>query len=288
MYRYFNIKRTCLNNSLNSLNSINSIRNLEMKVLFNFIILLFCLNTAAQLDSEKKTFFIEASVGASSPSGYFKSNDPDNLYSGFAQIGTDFNINGGYQIIKTFGVLIKYNMLLNPVNATTINDYYTLEMEDYLDKNDPDYIINSTKANSGWYWSNSTLGGIYVTIPVDRISVDVRTLAGYLMLVKPELNYDASLNTDDKYTIKEEKTNGGGLVYKVGFSVNYIYNPNFTIYGNMGYIKAEPKTMNIKTTRTVSSIGHNDTYNKYWNPKIEIFNFSFGIRYTFTLNRVRL
>jgi len=255
-----------------------------MKVLFYFIILLFCLNTAAQPGSENKTFFIEASVGASSPSGYFNSNDPDNLLSGFAQVGTDFNINGGYQVIKTFGVLIKYNMFLNPVNTTTINDFYTLEMQDYLDKNAPGYTINSTKVNSGWYWSNSILGGIYVTIPMDRISVDVRTLAGYLTLIKPELNYDASFNTDDKYTIKEEKTNGGGIVYKVGFSVNYIYSPNFTIYGNMGYIKAEPGIMNIKSTRTVTSIGRSNIYQKFWDPRIEIFNFSFGIRYTFTFN----
>jgi hypothetical protein len=255
-----------------------------MRSIFCIIIISFCLNTAAQLKSEEKTFFVEGSVGAASPSGYFNSNDPDNLLSGFAQIGTDFNINGGFQIIKTFGVMIKYNMSLNPVNKTTINDYYTSEMQDYLDKNDPGYTINSTNTKSGWYWSNSGMGGIYVTIPVDRISIDVRTLAGYLLMVKPELNYSASLNTDDQYTIKEEKKNGGGIAYNVGFSVNYMYNPNFIIFGNIGYLKAEPKIMDIQSTRTVTSVGQSNSYHKYWDPRIEIFNFSFGLRYTFTIN----
>jgi hypothetical protein len=232
----------------------------------------------------KKEYLLhgEIGLGASIPSGYFGATDAGNAYSGHATLGAGLNIELGYKIIETFGVGFKYNTSLNPVNNSSKAKSLDKNLKDYIYLNQDNLTISESMVSSGWYWSNCFLGGIFIAIPLDDFEFSFMTYAGLSSLVNPKQEYVATLSDNSKHTIKQSKDKGGGLCYNIAISASYQFLYELSGFINVSYLRSQPTIAEITTTvKPYDRSGYSRSNS--WDPMIEIFGITAGVRYTIDL-----
>lgn len=234
----------------------------------------------SQAKEATKTFFGELVLGGAFPAGYFKLEDPGNSYSGHAQTGASIDLNAGYHIIETFGVLAKYNFSSYPINQQSMNQFYDKDLEDFLETYENSYGITSSNLSTNWYAAHGLMVGTFVKLPVFFISIDIRTMGGYYRMTRPKVEYAAEFEQEAQYVLEEQKEKGGGFFYGLEINMSYDLNPQLKLVGNLGYTRSEPDLENIHLVRTIEADNYEKSFQKSWNPQVESFSISLGVRYS--------
>jgi hypothetical protein len=232
---------------------------------------------------DEDDFFGELKLGANLPSGYFKLTDPENAYSGHATTGAEIKASMGYHLIKTFGFVANFSYAYNPINTNTLKGFYDAELDEFLLKQYPDSDVSSSGLTTQGYFSHGVKGGIFVAIPIDKVKVDIRTMAGYYSLSRPKIDYKATLDPEMTYKVTDKKIRGSGLYYSVGADVSYKLSRKLWVSTYIKYQRSEPNVEKVPSNTTIKESGYSNTDFLNWTPKVESFVIGAGVRYTLQL-----
>ncbi len=165
--------------------------------------------------SDSKGYY-SFSIGPSLPMGnYAKKNTEGSDASGFAKTGLHINLaNFGYKIVSNFGICGVISVGANSFNAK--------EATTYEDK------------DSYWVYANFMLGPLASFDAGDKISIDLRPMAGLAYAASPEVNYNGSA-----VLIKSDRKSTFGV--NIGATCRYHMSDRADLGLNLDYFSAEQK-----------------------------------------------
>mgnify|MGYP002640180649 CR=1 FL=1 len=196
--------------------------------------------------SQKDELMLGLSIGLSQPLGEFASNeysidDEGNFQSDgqFAKQGLAFDFSASYRLGYYFGFAGRLLGGTNKVDTKTYTDAINKELA--AEK------FESTISSKGWGNGGVYLGA-YLVIPINKVYIDARIMAGYLNLFSPEIRY--YIYTDDidnSELFIREKYSAGGFSYDIGLGMKYKFSSNKFLLLNGDYVASKISKENIST-----------------------------------------
>jgi hypothetical protein len=217
------------------------------------------------------TGYFEIGIGITQPMNSF-ANATGAGYGGYAMPGNNLNLAFGIPIQHSnFGVAMMYNYTWNryDIDSYVSNVQYSDQSNTY------------TPLQHSWYQESFILGGLFVTIPVQRLSFDFRFMGGVAICGLPEVDYGADATSvaasqDPEWDTYSSSSSsfasdiGGGLRFKINHTV---------IMANVDYMNADPM---ISTTQRATDQYGNSTYTHIGGSiPISLMSYSIGIGYQF-------
>lgn len=186
------------------------------------------------------TGYVALSIGACIPVGNFANefggtntnytNPPSsvNFPAGYALSGLNFNISLGVPVNHSnLGFAIQYAYGANPFDIGT----YTGN----LAVTDPYKSYDGGDVNDV-YSTSFIMGGLFLTLPVQRLSIDFKLLGGIAICSTPEVAYSAEqqnavTNNTDVYSWDIAASNSVSFAYGLGADLRYKFRRSSLIVG---------------------------------------------------------
>ena len=215
--------------------------------------------------------YFEVGIGAAQPLNSF-ARESGSSYGGYALPGTNLNLSFGIPIAHSnFGVALMYNYAWNPYDIDTYVD--NVQMTDQSNT----YMPYGRDA----YRESFILGGLFATIPVQRVSFDFRLMGGLAICGLPEVDYGEDATSVAATQNFEWDTYGST---STAFATDMGVNIRFRLYrtsimAGIDYLYANPM---VSTTQQYTDQYGNSTYSHIGGMlPISIMSYSIGIGYQF-------
>jgi hypothetical protein len=216
--------------------------------------------------------YFELSLGLSEPTGSFM-NAHGGGYGGYALPGENFNLSLGVPVNHSnIGLAFMFG---NYLNAFDINTYVSNIAVTDANKSYQPFLQDS-------YDESLIMGGLFATIPIDRLSIDFRVLGGIAFCYLPEIDYGASQY--DQLTLSynnyEWDTYGSrstSFAYAIGADLRYRIHRVSLMLG-VDYVAAMPQ---INTQQQYIDPNGNSTYTPVGgNLSISLLSANIGLAYS--------
>jgi len=226
-------------------------------------------------DYTEPSGYSSINFGFANPIGSFAS-PTGSRYGGYAVPGYVFHFSLGIPIDHSnFGI------------AAMFGDYNN------------NYDLNSYAANNGesplypdqnYYSQSSFMAGLYITIPVGRLSIDGRVMLGALVSTLPEQDYGYMDASENQYEFDMQPSNTTNLAYDAGIGLRYLIvdfrrrslcamvNADF-LYANANYSTEQIEYYTPSINPTNVTYETDTPVNGHLN--VELINITFGLGYQF-------
>jgi len=199
---------------------------------------------------QKNELMLGLSIGGSIPLGDFANNkislsDEGNIETEgeFAQTGLAFDFSADYRLGYYFGFAGRILGGTNKVDLSELNDI----IDQQLEGSNNNLIVSS----KGWGNGGVYLGAYFV-VPINKVYIDARIMAGYLRLFSPQYNYLLYENEELTQQYIQEKYSAGGFSYDMGLGIKYKFADNKFLLLNGDYVAAHVKKDAIKTVNPIT------------------------------------
>ncbi len=220
----------------------------------------------------QSTGYFEVSIGLAQPVGSF-SNVGGIGYSGYALPGDNISLSLGIPINHSnIGIALMYSACSNPFDLNTF-----VSNVQYADQSNTYYI--PSQAGYGTYDESFIMGGLFATIPIQRLSFDFRLMGGVAICSLPEVTYAAyatsnTANNDFLWDIASSSATG--FAFDIGAGIRYKLR-RISIMAGIDFINADPM---ISTNKEyIDQFGNNSYTHISGNLPISITSFSLGLGY---------
>ncbi len=215
--------------------------------------------------------FFNLAFGITQPMGAF-SREPVNQYNGYALSGGNFSFSAGLPVAHSnFGIALMYNYSSNLFN---VDDYVSnIQMGD-ASRN---YIPLVQDA----YSENFFLAGIYGTIPIDPIAIDLRLMGGPAVCNLPEVVYTANSTAATATQNPIWHINGStssSFATDAGVTIRYKVG-EFSLLGGLDYLWADP--MVSTTERYTDQFGSTSYSHIGGSSPVSLLSYSLGFGFDF-------
>lgn len=230
--------------------------------------------------SQKDELMLGLSIGMGYPLGDFASNeytiDANNelvSQGQFAKTGLSFDFSASYRLGYYAGFA---GRILGGTNKTD-NATYSDAMTEILQSNEADLSVLAS--SKGW-GNGGLMAGAYFILPINDLYIDMRIMAGYMVLFAPQIRYyiyetEEDLGNNEAFV--RQKYSAGGFAYDFGLGIKYKFGGNKFLQINGDYIGSKIVKDNIKTLNPFSQ------EEEYVDMNIEYQNLTFtvGLGYIF-------
>lgn len=201
----------------------------------------------------QKNGFVSVSAGISQPIGDF-SKKTGGQRDGMALRGQSVSVSGGYRLAGPLGLMARYEQTSHGIDPVALLQQYKQSPGDQL-------TAAPAAGRAGQWQTRSLMAGPYLTIPIGRVALDLRAMAGQVWATCPETYVEGTLNQQElmiKTTSKEAKAISGGL----GLTTRYRLTPTVALHVSGDYSSAsftftdvpvESKMGNLSQQTTVST-----------------------------------
>lgn len=189
--------------------------------------------------------------------------------AGYAKAGLSVSFDGGYLLYKNYGISATLYTYRNAINGTQL-------FKDVLQLTNENTV--SSQSINAERWRNTLAGiGPYISLPENKVSLDLRLLFGLMFTRSPEVNMSGTLqNGSVLYSRASSRGISGAFLF--GASLSY---PISIPYDLRGFIKAEfiGASPQLSFEENVSSTDYNVNVTFSHRQPVGIFTLSVGIRY---------
>ena len=217
------------------------------------------------------TGYFEIGFGLAQPMGSY-ANASGSGYGGYALPGSSFNLSFGFPIAHSnFGIALMYNYAYNvyDINSYVNNVQVTDQNNSYV-----------ALQNDG-YSESFILGGLYATIPIQRLSFDFRLMGGVAVCGLPESDYGAYATSpvaSNNFEWDTYSSTSSAFAFDLGGGIRYRF-WRTSIMAGIDYMTTNPMA---STTQQYTDQFGNVTYTHIGNTvPISLLTFSIGIGYSF-------
>lgn len=225
--------------------------------------------------------YISINFGFGTPEGSFVATpiytQNDNGYGNYALPGSVFHLSIGIPIDHSnFGVALMFGSHDNQydINTFGVNNQVT--------------PLPPTTGQTD-YSESSIMGGLYLTYPFGRLSIDGRLMAGALLCSLPEQNYGFVDTQGDQYEVDAQPTNPTSLAFDAGVGIRFMVaefsRRKLCIMANFDYLYSSVpyNSQEVELYTPYANNPNNTTYETSvpltGHLPIELFNVTFGIGY---------
>ena len=200
----------------------------------SFIILTITLLAIASANAQNKLHYISITAGASTPVGAYSKADAGsfnhwNNSAGFAKTGFAAGIEGAYYILPKFGVVgtvyFADHGALSKSDASTLGDSYT----------DAFAVDESTVSTSKRYRSLNVLAGPQFSLPLSKLTVDVRAMAG---IIKSISTPEVTVQLEDQSSFTQKSSAASAFGWQVGAGFRYAFSDHLGFLFRADYFKS--------------------------------------------------
>jgi len=237
-------------------------------------ILIISVSTAAFsqktfiLSRQVKNGFLAVSGGGSLPLGKFAGVSSVDKQSGFASPGFSVNISAGYKVAGPVGLMVRAEQHHNPINTDA--------MLQSLYRNETDVWVASPAQ-----WTTTTfMAGPYVTIPMGRLSVDVRLLAGQARATLPNTYMHGNFGNTEN-TVENTGGQSTALALGGGLALQYRLGRSISLQLTGDYSRADLAFTNLTTKVWSSNTGRSQTSQFNGSRVVEVVSGSVGVVFLF-------
>jgi len=186
------------------------------------LIILFLFISQISFSQSVNRQLVGLSAGPSFPLDDFARKDLNDSTSGFAKTGIALTFNYAYRITHNFGLQLIINYSGNSLDKVSYKDQ--------LEEAHPEYGV-SVVSNQNWSSGGMFLGP-YLHFPItDRLSWDVRALAGYFGSYSPNVTIFTTkkddLNEKGEYYLASSRAYNFG--YMLGTGLKYRMNSFYVL-----------------------------------------------------------
>jgi hypothetical protein len=234
------------------------------------LLLIFCISSCAVYSQDtipRARGYIGIAFGAGFPVGPFVKKDFTLTQAGFANTGSNLQLNFSYYLFKQISILARANINTNPY------DVYEMA-KSYNTKDTFDGAHYSVTSNN-WYCAGGFLGLSY-TFPIHKLSIEFRALAGYQYAESPSVKVTLS-NGNDSATVRLTKGTGSGFMWTAGAALGYQINTRFSTALGIEYYSYKGKYSNSQVLVDDKPLSNRDDFFM----DISLINATAAIRYHF-------
>ncbi|MFD2581531.1 outer membrane beta-barrel protein [Pedobacter vanadiisoli] len=228
------------------------------------LMLLSCLTIGQIVCYAQSKSALSLNVGTSIPLNDFASTDRNNELAGYAKTGFSIAVNYDYKLIKSFGIqaMIKLDN----------NDFSEADIKKLIDsQTGGNWNVNAKNWNS-----TAFLAGIYYAIPIsDKAEFTIRGLAGATNVKEPETSWTTTVNNQNFYINKAEKS-AMAFTYLLGIGLKCNIKNNLIFLANADYSDAKAEFNDVVYASNFSTIQPSTS-----KTKITKANISLGLGYKF-------
>jgi hypothetical protein len=189
------------------------------------------------LDRQPKRGFVALSGGVSQPMGRFANLDGTDEQSGMAGRGVALNLSAGYLLAGPVGLTVRAEHAKNALQtAGLLSSFYRQEGDTWT-------------ATAGDWTITTVMAGPYVTLPLGRISLDVRAMAGRTAVVCPATSL-LGQSGGIEFSVRSEQCRGQAMAYGTGVTARYRLGLNTALNLSADYTQS---TVPLETTTTSQS-----------------------------------
>ncbi|MBO0935893.1 hypothetical protein J2I47_04970 [Fibrella sp. HMF5335] len=188
-------------------------------------------------NSQQKNGFLSFSLGTSQPLGTFGKRTADADENGLALRGQTWSVMAGYRLAGPLGLMGRYEETQNGID--------TKALAAAVSQTPNDNVEGSTAAGQAGRWqSRSLMAGPFVTIPLGRLVLDIRTLAGQAWAICPATIVQGKLNQTETL-IRTENQEAKALASGMGLSLRFRVSPVVALHVNGDYSTARFTFANV-------------------------------------------
>jgi hypothetical protein len=223
--------------------------------------------------------YIAVMYGLAAPTGSYSQNEG-------AITGSDFSLSAAFPgIISRWGIAFKFDHGSNGINADRLSSTLT---------NNTGFanITCSLPYTLGHCSYSSYLAGLYITYPGNRLTIDLRILAGAMSATLPSVTaeyYDQTTGTDGLQY--QGQTSGSAFAIDFGIEARYPVTHRLSVFGSIDYLHADPSFLIVTSGAAFASdgsiilgSGQEVTSDQAFN----LFNLSLGMGYTISAQKAKL
>lgn len=212
----------------------------------NLLAILFYLSANAQ--ETTPTGYISVGGGFNLPIGEYASTQANDNSAGYAKIGLHYQFTAAIPIAKSrFGVVAKAYLLSNELDENAL-------LDNVIASYPSSYNTSWTLTIDGSQKINSYLGGLYYTIPLNKISIDFRAMAGLYAISVPFRSIelvvqDASGIGFGNYYFNTTVKNS--IAYDFGTSLRYSITNHFCLLLNVDLLRLDYERETSQSASTI-------------------------------------
>ena len=240
------------------------------------VLLVFAIGLSSAAFSQKafilsrqvKQGFLAVSGGGSLPVGKFASVSSVDKQAGFASPGFSLNVSAGYKVAGPLGLMVRAEQHRNAfdTNAMLKNLYRT----------ETDFWVASPAQ-----WTTTTfMAGPYYTMPLGRLSVDARLLAGQARATLPNTFMHGNFGTNVT-TVENTGGQSTALALGGGLALQYRLGTSLSVQLAADYSRSELPFDDLTTTVWSSNTGRSQVAKFEGSRVLEVVSGSVGIVFLF-------
>lgn len=245
---------------------------MPVKSLLTFLLLGACMAATAQDVLNKDTLpytrgYYGIAIGAGFPLQSFVKKDFSNELSGFANTGSNLQLNFNYFLVKHLGIMGRANINTNPYDVYELaKSYNTTDTF-----NNYNYRVNS----KNWYCAGG-MAGLNYAVAIHYFLLEFHMLAGYQYAESPRVSVTLSTGTDST-TLKLSKGTSSGLVWTAGTDLAYQLSNRFSVALGVEYYAFKGRFRNSQVFIDDKPLSTRDDFNM----NIYLLNCTAAVRYHF-------
>jgi outer membrane protein W len=163
--------------------------------------------------SKEKMGFLIFTAGPAFPVGDFNSKNINNDQAGFAKTGFNLDLQGGYKLVKNFGLA-----------GSILYSRYAIDSK----------ILNGTSASMDhWQYYGVVVGPMITQSLSSKTFVDFNIMSGIVNANSPELSYSGEVLVSEDWAVAVPVRLTGGIRYQFG--------QNGYLFTGLNYLYMEPK-----------------------------------------------
>lgn len=232
-----------------------------MKRLFSIVGLLTLTSSIGQAQKAfiynrlQKNGFLSVSMGTSLPTGDFGQLTvcPETVNrNGLALSGRVWNLSAGYRLGGPLGLMARYETVQHGVQPAALTSLYSQVAGDVLQA-----VVPTGRA--GQWQSSSLLLGPFVTIPLGRLALDFRALAGQAWATCPETCVQGTLKAVET-AVRSQNQTSTAIASGLGTSLRYRLTPIVALHANADYSAASFRFNDIPLESRSGDVTNRTTY----------------------------
>lgn len=185
------------------------------------LISIYCLKSFGQTDLPR--IVVGVSAGPSFPKGKFESTDLFDEKAGFAKQGIYLGVDAGYQLEKNYGVCGAIRIGSHPLDVQQLANGYASVLGGIF-----------TVRSQRWVHSN-IFGGVFITIPIKKLSIDMRMMPGIVNFSYPEITAESK-----QYQFSQRSLPSKVIGFCAGGAIRYKLSENFSAALNAEIMRSKP------------------------------------------------
>lgn len=243
------------------------------------ISILFLLLLTASVGMAQKAFiyntlqkngFISISAGITQPLGTFGQLTGEEN-SGMAIRGQSMSVSGGYRMAGPLGLMARYEQTYNGIDPTAMLGRYSQFAGSEL-------TVSAAAGRAGQWQTRSIMAGPYVTIPIGRVSLDVRALAGQIWATCPETCIQGKLGSVNMM-VRTDNQESKAISAGIGLTARYRLTPAVALHINGDYSSAAFNFANVPVESQLGNIAQQSTTNSQKKLSMAIFSVGLTIQF---------